>query len=287
MNPSARRMAVDDYLKILEESVDLLPDLLPLPYDPVSGIDGVNWRLPFIERMVEGELQDLTNQLNAWKSSLRRWHAWNKVLLGKDEDARWAIEWEFVESIAFMNMFQPSSIRDCIGFVATNALHQILMVIDPTRKDALAGDPKNPGKSTRRVGRTEKEIQLAKMVKAWPEGQYFMGLLQSIDDDAYEDVTKDFRNRASHAIAPRFTFGEVGFVTRRSVQKMTLEIQSDGLWKEVAVPGKLSVVYGFGGTPPLDMATIWAVNLEQFNLARQCFDAYVSLLAVAISDSTK
>jgi hypothetical protein len=277
-----RRAAAEEYLRLCEIEDGVLPDATPLPYDSVLSIGDVIWPVPFIDRMVDDDLRELTNGLNEWKGALRRWCVWNKVLTGIDQESRWGVEWEFVEPLAFMNMFQPSSTRDRFGYVATNALHQILRGLDPKREDRLAGDPKDITKKARTPGRTERETQLVDMVQRWPEGALFITALQALDGDDYEKATKDFRNRASHAIAPRFTYGETEFVTRRW-QPDEFERQNDGSLRPISVPKKLQVVYEFGGTSPLGMDATWKLNVSQFDLARKCFEAYTGLLNVAIS----
>lgn len=277
-----RRATAEAYLDACELEDGVLPDPMPLPYDPVSGIGDVIWPLPFIDRMVADDLRELTNGLNEWKGALRRWCVWNKVLTGLEPDSRWGVEWEFVEPFAFMNMFQPSSTRDRFGYIATNAIHQILWALDPKREDRLAGDPKDISKKARIPGRTERETQLIGMVERWPEGLLFVTALQALDGDDYETATKDFRNRATHAIAPRFTYGETEFVTR-IWEPERFERQKDGSLRPVEVPKKLQLSYAFGGTGPLDMDATWAVNVEQFNLAKTCFYTYAALLTVALS----
>lgn len=140
----ARRKALDDYLNLYEAGDSLRPAGLPLPYDPVPRIQTVRWNTPLAEEMVPDELREVTNQLNEWKGALRRWDAWNRVLASRDEDTRWAIQWEFVEPIAYQCMFQPSSARDRFTFVACNALHQVHLTITPGHKDLLLGDPVTP-----------------------------------------------------------------------------------------------------------------------------------------------
>ena len=42
--------------------------------------------------------------------------------------------------------------------------------------------------------------------------------------------------------------------------------------------------YAFGGTPPLDMVEVFAINLKQFRCARACYESYRGLLEVGIND---
>ena len=90
--------------------------------------------------------------------------------------------------------------------------------------------------------------------------------------------------RSSHAIAPRFSVGYTTIVTRRRTQATNLVLQPDGTYKDLPVPGKMAVSYGFGGTSPLGMREAWEANLNQFNAGKRSFEAYVALLSEVISN---
>lgn len=278
-----RRVVVSAFLDRIEEGQGLKPAARPFPYDSVPGIKTARWPLFLAEELVKDELRELTNQLNHWLGNLRRWHAWNEVLKSQDTDARWEAEWGWVEPLAFFCMFQPSASRDRFIMVATNALHQVRMAIDPATVDTLLGDPTTPGEARFFPSRRDKEKQLKGLAKLWPTGKAFIQALGQLDDHGYRALTGDFRNRASHGIAPRFSVGFTSMVTRTRQQAMTLELQPNGTYKDVPVPGKLSSSYGFGGTPPLSMQDAWTANLAQFEHARRTFDAYVALLVEAVA----
>lgn len=278
-----RRRILDEYLRIGEGAMDLLPASALLPFGVLPDHSDRAWRLPYVEQMLDDDLRELTNGLNQWRGSLRQWHVWTLTMGPLDEDTRWSTEIEFVIPLAFMCMFMPSSHRDRFGYIALRAMHQVLMSLDPDREDFVVGDPKGPGKKTRHVGRTEREKYLAEMVEQWPEGIAFIQALQRLDDGNHEDATWDFRNRSSHALAPRFTLGDVQMITRERRQATRLERQADDRYREVPVPDRMAVSYGFGGIPPLDMDQARTLNVDQFELARTCFQAYVALLRVAIA----
>lgn len=277
-----RRAVVEAFLDRMEEGKGLKPAAKPLPYDPVPGIATARWPLFVAEEMVNDELRELTNQLNHWLGNLRRWHAWNEVLKIQDTDARWEAECGWVEPLAFYCMFQPSASRDRFIMVATNALHQIRMALDPAIKDELLGDPTTPEEDRFFPSRRDAEMQLKAFAKRWPKGKAFVQALGQLDDRCYRALTGDFRNRASHGIAPRFSVGITSTVTRMRKQAMKLEQQPSGTYKDVTAPGKLSTSYGFGGTPPLSMPDAWKANLAQFEHARRAFNAYIALLAEAV-----
>lgn len=277
-----RRAVVAAFLNRFEDSKELRPATRALPYDPVPGIAAARWPLFLAEEMVKSELRELTNQLNHWLGNLRRWCAWNEVLEKKDANARWGVEWGWVEPLAFHCMFQPSASRDRFVMVATNALHQIRMSLDPVIKDELLGDPTVPEKEKFFPSRRDKEKQLKEFAKPWSTGKTFVQALGQLDDKRYRALTGDFRNRASHGIAPRFSVGITSTVTRMREQAMRMEQQPDGTFKQVPIPGKLSTSYGFGGALPLSMQDAWSANLAQFEHARRTFDAYIALLFEAV-----
>lgn len=278
-----RRAVVAAFLDRIEDGKGLRPAATPLPYDPVPEIATIRWQLFIAEAMVIDELRELTNQLNHWHGNLRRWHAWNEVLKSQDADARWEAEWSWVEPLAFYCMFQPSASRDRFVMVATNALHQIRMALDCAIADELLGDRTTPERDGFFPSRRDKEKQLKEFSNQWPTGKAFVQALGQLDDSGYRTLTGDFRNRASHGIAPRFSVGITSTVTRMRQQATRMEQQPNGTYKDVPVPGKLSTSYGFGGTQPLSMQDAWEANLAQFEQSHRIFDSYVALLSEAIA----
>ena len=276
-----RRDLLNKFCDRVVEGRGLLPAPEPLPYDPVPAIETVAWPLGFVQLMVSGELSETTNLINQWLGSLRRWHAWNELLRLDDDDIRWGAEWEWVEPLAFQSMFQPSATRDRFIMIATNALHQVRLAIDPSVRDELLGDPAAPGEQRVYPSRLAKEKQLKQLAKPWAAGKVFIQALGQLDDRDYRQVTSDFRNRASHGIAPRFSAGITSMVTRTRVQATKSEEQPDGSYLVVPVPDKMATSYDFGGTEPLSMDEAWKANLKQFTRARRLFDAYVALLGEA------
>lgn len=277
-----RRALVAAFLDRIEDGRGLQPAAQPFPYDPVPGSSTARWAL-FGEQMVKDELRELTNQLNHWLGNLRRWHAWNEVLKAKDTEARWEAEWVWVEPLAFYCMFQPSASRDRFIMVGTNALHQIRMSLNPSIEDELLGDPTLPAEKRFFPSRRDKEKQLKSFAKPWPAGKTFVQALGKLDDRSYRKQTGDFRNLASHGIAPRLSVGITSTVTRAREQAMKLEQQPDGTYKDVPITGKLSTSYAFGGTAPLSMHDAWMANVVQFEHARRTFATYLTLLTEAVA----
>jgi hypothetical protein len=278
-----RRAVLSEFLDHTEAGGGLLPAPKPLPYDPVPGIATAAWCFSVAAEMLAGELRELTNQLNGWLANLRRWHAWNEVLGKHDEEVRWATEREWVEPLAFQCMLQPSAMRDRFIMVATNALHQVRIALDPEFTDTLLGDPTTPQERRFFPSRRDKERQLKKLAKTWSAGKAFVQALEKLDDRGHRGLTADYRNRASHGIAPHFSVGYTALVTRTREQATALEKQADGTFRLVPVPDKMATSYGFGGTPPLSMEHARETNRAQFDRARHTFDAYLSLLTEAVT----
>jgi len=109
-----------------------------------------------------------------------------------------------------------------------------------------------------------------------------MAALHAIDDDEYIKTTGDYRNRSSHALAPRIGLGIVETVTRHVVPAKKLVENESGMLKEIPIDGKMSIRYGFGGMSPLDLNEARIANVEQFLKARRCYLLYRQILALAI-----
>lgn len=283
LTDSQRRAAVTAFLARVDDGKGLQPSAIPLPYDPVPGIATARWPLFVAEELIADELRELTNRLNHWRGNLRRWHAWNEVLASYETKDRWQAEWGWVEPIAFYCMFQPSASRERFVLLATNSLHQIRMALDPAIVDELLGDPAAPDKCSYFPRPRDKERQLKSFAKVWPAGRAFIQALGQLDDHGYRALTGDFRNRASHGIAPRFSVGITSTVSRTRAQATKMEQQPDGTFEPVPVPGKLSTSYGYGGRSPLSMEDTWQANLTQFERACRAFDTYVALLTEAVA----
>jgi hypothetical protein len=276
----------DDFLeRIYRMPSDLLPEMSYLPYDVCTGIEQVRWRNPFIELMVRGDLREMTNDLNQWRSLLRSWHAWLDVMDGYEEQQAREIQFEFVESIAFKCSFEPSATRDRFTFIAINAFHQALLAFDSKNQDKLAIDKKiKKGKHPSRHEKEEELISIFHKSKWKDEGDNLLKSIKELDGKEYRNITQDFRNLASHAIAPRFTVGHTNLVSRYFKQTTKLEPIGNGSFEEIYIPESLSLVYGYGGTPPMSMQKIIEANRAEFEKAVNCFNKYIQLIDIVILD---
>jgi len=273
------RSAFDAYLLQLDGG-ELEPVENYLPYD-FDGIDSRRWQLLGSE-MVKDELREITNNLNHWHGALRRWQAWNTVIQPYETKDAWELRREFLEALVHYCLLAPSSIRDTFTFVATNSIHQVRLAASSGYRDCLEGDPNSPTEKPKHLTRRKKEKRLADLISIWSESTGFIESLRKIDDEAYRNVTSDYRNLNTHSIGPRLAIGVTRTVVRSVEQATTMSKQPDGTFLPVPISGKMSVRYGFGGTEPLDMETVHTANLNQYRCARECYTKYRALLTVGL-----
>lgn len=272
-----RKIFETAYLHFLEEREIRKPmDGYPLSYNLCDSIEDGEWKngIPFINLMVSGELRETINLLNSWCRHLTSWAVWIKVLEKYNEQDSWLIRDHFVESIVFLCMFQSSSTRDRLGAIATNAIHQANLCVDSEYRDRLDQD-KN---SNIPLPRKKREKQLKHLGQRWKNYGAFEEQLEKMDSKKYRDITRDFRNLASHEIAPRFECGHTKFVTRSIVPKSEMIKLPDGLFQVVNHPKTKAVSYGFGGTPPLSLCEMHEANEKEYILAVSVFNAYQDIL---------
>jgi hypothetical protein len=255
------------------------PRYLCNSYDICNLVDSVEWKIPFVEMMVNGELRESINWLNSWLRNLERLKIWAAILVDYSDDEAWGLRHHFVEPLVYFCMLQPSSTRDRLGQVATNGVHQANLCVDADYKDFLDQDELKPGQF---LSRKKLENQLARLVKRWAVGDQLMAALQSLDSEAHRQKTFDYRNEASHFIAPRVEFGEVQFVTRRREPFPELVKQADGTARLIEHPERKCVAYGFGGIRPLTLAEIIETNSQEYDFAVAALAAYSNLLREAV-----
>lgn len=248
-------------------------------YDVCDLAWSAEWRIHLIGFMVDGELRESINELNAWLRHLEDLKVWLEVLKSYDEEDAWSLRLHFVEPLVRCCMLYPSSTRDRLGQVATNGVHQANLCVDADYKDCLDQDKLKPGQF---LSRRRLEAQLAKLVKRWATGDQLLTALQHLDSETHRQKTFDYRNEASHFIAPRVEVGEVQFVTRRRELFPELVKQEDGITRLIENPEKTCVAYGFGGIRPLTLAEIIKINSQEYDFAVAALAAYSDLLREAL-----
>lgn len=275
------REAFNEYLVHVHE-LPLNPGGKLLGYD-FDFINGRKWRT-LADAMVQCDLRELTNLINGWNNSLCRWHAWSMVFDGREEREVWELRSEFLDSLAHECLLMPASIRDTITSVATAAFHQVRLCIDRSYRDYLEGEPKTSEETPKPLNRRQKEQRLSRLVRVWPDSTRFLEALREINTQVYIVATRNYRNLTAHSIGPRLGIGHTRTVTRCVKQAQALKQVEDGSYVLRDIPGKLAVSYGFGGTPPLDLETVRAANLGQYEKARSCYVEYRVLLEAAVDE---
>lgn len=275
------REAFDMYLELLHGST-LEPEDGYLPYE-FEEIQSRKWGV-LGNQMVDDEIRELTNCLNAWRNGLLRWHAWNKVSKNYDQSQAWDLRIEFLNACAHRCLFTPSEIRDKLTFVVTNAIHQVRLSLSKDYLDFLEGDKEKPDVTPKALNRKQKESRLKKLLEPWDLGNEFMGLLRSINDREYCFSTSDYRNRNAHAIGPNLGLGITRTVVRSMTQPTQMVKRPDGFFDAVPIPNVMVPSYSFGGTEPLDLERARVLNLEQYKRARQCFESYWRLLRAVMAE---
>ena len=254
------------------EQLPLAPDF-PFRFDLVDEVKSGSWRFMRGE-MIADHLQETTNLMNEWGLRLRDWNAWLAVHDAiADAQEAWWLQRDLVEPLVFWCMLRPSAIRDLFGFIATHAVHQANLVVNPNCQDRLDEDAEKwPLKRSRR------EKQLCRIGARWPGCKRFAACLTKADSKAYRDLTFDYRNLASHGMAPRFEFGHTNSVRRAVVPKSEIVLNPDGTYSVDESSTKTALSYAFGGTPPLKLREMHAANQSEFDHARAAFEAYRDLL---------
>lgn len=244
----------------------------PFPYEACDHVKTGKW-WHIADWMVSDELQSAINLINAWRMNLSHWATWMRVLEDKDEQTSMELQFHFLDARVFFCMFQPSRARDVLAKISTHAIHQGNLSVRHTDQDRLDEDEQG-----RFLYRNEVEKQLRKLGAHWEHAPSFIKCLTDVDSSDYRKITRDYRNRASHAIAPHFEWGEVDFVRRSLVPHDELVAQGDGTYLLVADPSRKVVSYAFGGTPPLGLEKMYQANLREHELASRALEAYCRLL---------
>lgn len=246
----------------------------PLPYGLCEEVMQARWpHMLFADHMVAGELSETINQLNAWCEWLLYLSLWTDVLNEFDEQDAWTIQHSYVDQLAQVCLTQPSAVRDRFGHIATNAIHQANLCIVDGYEDRLIQDD-----LTRPLSREKREDQVKTIGRHWAGTSAFYQALTGLDTKTFRKATKNYRNLASHAIAPRFRFGITNMVVRSIRSATEIIEQPDGTHISVPHPTKKCVSYAFGGTEALDLREVYKLSLQQFNQAARVFNAYCALL---------
>ncbi len=268
------RSSFEEYLTLLSKPLEPNDHYLPYEYPYITQ---AQWRF-MADAMLQDELREVTNRIHEWRDMLRRWQAWNIVVAAKEETPAWDLRREFMEPLVHTCLVMPSTARDLMTFVGTNALHQIRIHIDPEYKDVLEGDPSAATPKPQPLTRRQKEGRLSRLAAPLEGSNPFVASITQLDNEDFRVTTKDYRNLNSHAIGPRIALGQTRMVTRRAIIATRMEEQIDGTFRLIEIPGCYVASYGFGGMEPLDLEVARKACLRQYQALRACFDHLTLLI---------
>jgi len=77
----------------------------------------------------------------------------------------------------------------------------------------------------RTLARKKGEEQLVSIASVLDGGVDFMAALQSLDGERYRTLTSNFRNLASHAIAPRLTVDPFSYLSQEEIHRRFLGLR--------------------------------------------------------------
>ena len=245
----------------------------PLPYERCDRVHEGGWHAPGAT-IVANDLRELTNLFNAWHNYQMDWAAWLSVCQGYSKDDQWTLLYHLFQTAVFYCMFQPSAMRDRFGTLGTNAIHQANLAVDRTYKDRLPQDETSKAV----YGRGFIERQLRGLGARWSRFGGFYAALGELDQRGYREVTRNYRNLASHWIAPHFEEGITNMVARSIVPWTELVEREPGRFELQEHATRRAVSYGFGGTKPLSLKEMLEANRGQLERAVAAYRAYESLL---------
>ena len=277
------RYAHDQYWHYLDQQQDSEPYF---SYRLAEEIQ--DWPLNlFGGRLLSGDYIEIINLINAWKRRLSSWSAWNQVLVSLENDqCTWEVRHEFVDPLVYYCMNQPSSFRDALTQFATMAAHIGNINCDSKYKDELLEDHVifkrlQQGKAKPYeyfLSRQKSEAQLLNKSSEWKSSSSLIEFLTSLDCEGYKDSTKGWRNKSAHYIAPRFDFGETQFVKRYVDFHVEVTPTPDGGVDVFTDKSKMTIAYGFGGTPPLPLSEAYGLNKQQYDNALNAMHCCEKLL---------
>lgn len=222
------------------------------------------------------EIQQNINISNDWGMRLHQWHIWMRVVeTFPDENEKWEIWNHFLEPIAFSCMFHPSGLSDRLLELGQNMLHQANQSIHLEEPDRLDQDNLDPG---RYLSRKNAKKQMDRLGERWATYPEFSRAWSALNDREFKALTRNYRNRSAHSLAPRFQLGDIPMASRSIVPWEDLIKQSDGSFIKAAHPTKKSVSYAFGVILPISFQEAHAASLSEYRKALQAMQALIALV---------
>ena len=245
-----------------------------------------NFRIPMVDMQVIQDLQSLINCFNAWVTEMRKWQAWLPILDDFDTAERWDLRIEFVDPIAHRCMLEPSAMRDRFSSALYFLLHHANLSTGTGYRDELEADRseiaalKNVNSKPRYLQRSRLDEEITKLSVrcSWKTADSVIEKLQLLDDETLRKETLNYRNAASHSIAPRFEMGVIPYVKRQFKFSESRVPRGDGTIAMQEDKTRIVLSYGFGEHEPLQHVQTIQVIRMQVKRARDTLHAYETLL---------
>lgn len=246
----------------------------PIQYKICQKIEDHEWHIPFMGFSISGDTKETINKIHQWYNAAKHWKCWESAILDFELEDAWTIRNIYIESLSQYCLLQASSTRERLGTIATTALHQANLQLIENYDDKLDSDSRGF------LSRPAREKQLKRLGIAgnWEEAQSFLTSLNKLDSKDFKEKTHNFRNLASHGIAPRVEIGQTNFFTREIANSTYSAMQPDGSYLVLENPSKKSVFYGFGGTQPLKPSWIIPLIDSEIEKSVEAFNSYNKLL---------
>jgi len=218
------------------------------PYNQVSFPTKIPMHLAMFRDMAREFLRELANELNRFDRHIQQLSIWSDIYPSYDVDEQMSLMMEFIEPLATIAFGQPATLRGRFIYCMSHTSHQAnLFAVESWNESRLPRDEAIKFKDMRNCS------------DYWSQFQNFMMAFRDLDDEAWKDSSKGFRNKYHHRIPPRFEVGHTQFVTR--------EFESAG-----------KVSYGFGFCEPLPLKDYIGLLRGQHSVAMSCFDSYSNML---------
>lgn len=263
---------------------DLVPCLASV-YPGLVSFTALDTAKSVKERMIWGlsvspQIGETINCANDWCQQLHIWNIWLHVLPELSGEQRWELESSSVNPVAFFCMLQPAAHSDRLLELAENLLHQANLIVVKGYEDRLDQDSLPAGRHLQRKQALEQADRLG---QGWAAYSRFRELYCQINGKEYRRATANFRNRAVHSLASRWTQGDILAAARSIEPWEDMVQQEDGGWLRVPHPKKKAVRYAIGAQLPLDMARMHALNLEQYRRLRKTMVALEMLVSEIVT----
>lgn len=226
-----------------------------IPYDahgiPPGMAKGPEWFL-FASQAKE-LVREILNSVNQFYSQIIRLGAWSEVLEEYDGQEKFNIVVEIIEPFASHIINSVYMIKGRIAFVTSSLFHHTFCLFDTEWKDTDFKESKFYF------------VQVYGYLKKFKEytgssdtTYKLRSCLDQIDDEAFREITREFRGRFQHMIPPNIEIGLSGLVNRIEGKN-----------------GKIS--YGIGGQKPLSLNEILPALHDQHEKCSEASKAFGEL----------